>query len=52
VGSAAEKTFLRAAHERLVLVDVGGLLDNEIADLLDLRRLGGKVVLGVACGPG
>jgi SagB-type dehydrogenase family enzyme len=51
-GHAAQNLALRAAHERLVLVDVGGLLDDAVADLLDLRRLGGKVVLGVACGPG
>jgi SagB-type dehydrogenase family enzyme len=49
-GHAAQNLALRAAYERLVLVDAGGLLDNEVADLLDLRRLGGKVILGVACG--
>lgn len=50
-GHAAQNLALRAAYEGLVLVDVGGLLDDRVADLLDLRRLGGKVVLGVACGP-
>jgi SagB-type dehydrogenase family enzyme len=49
-GHAAQNLALRAAQEGLAAVAVGGLLDDEVADLLDLRRLGGKVVLGVACG--
>jgi|SRR5579859_2531535 len=49
-GHAAQNVALRAAQEGVAAVELGGVLDDEMATLLGLRRLGGKVVLAIAVG--
>ncbi|QQS20218.1 SagB/ThcOx family dehydrogenase [Candidatus Saccharibacteria bacterium] len=50
VGHAAQNLSLRLVEEKMVGVEMGGLLDNEIKALLGLEDTSAAIALGLACG--
>jgi len=50
VGHAAQNLALRLAKEGLVGVELGGLMDDKVAELLGIDKYPLKIVLGYACG--
>lgn len=50
VGQAAQNLSLRLVEEKMVGVEMGGLLDSEIKDLLGLKNTSAAIALGLACG--
>jgi SagB-type dehydrogenase family enzyme len=50
VGHAAHGLALRLTEEKLAGFELGGLLDREVLQLLNLQNRSAKVALGYACG--
>lgn len=50
LGHAAQNLGLRLVQEKMVGVEIGGLIDEEIIELLGLKKYSVKVALGYACG--
>jgi SagB-type dehydrogenase family enzyme len=50
VGHAAHSLALRLTEEKLAGFELGGLLDREVLQLLNLQNRSAKVALGYACG--
>lgn len=50
VGQATQNLSLRLVEEKMIGVEMGGLLDNEIKTLIGLQGTSAAVALGLACG--
>ncbi len=50
VGQAAQNLALRLVQEKMIGVEIGGLLDNRMRDLIGLGKTSAAICLGFACG--